>query len=555
MMSIQLFSVLERVSSFRRNVLVMGREHAVVEFAKRNNFIEKKGSKTASGGSTSHHMYGGLYGLGRLCVPQAETRALAAAIVNDFSYGVYSALTENKPAGLPTRFYIDYDLSFSSLGEAADFEKLWLLVEAVQQEELAKFFPAQVEEKPDFFDCMVLSGGLIETKDALKPFKAGVHVIFKHVFVTVDMALYITAHIIHRLERDYLGTADSGAWAKRIDQNVYAEGRGLRWAWQLKTKPCPRCNGAGFKAECSSCRTGEVIDERASMYTPVYTCSGVYSLRREPVPPCRDSPTVELLLACSLRAVSCLEPSHGFTLYPGHLPLPVFTRGGGAGKHPSVAPSGDRATSARNTEDLLPKADERFAVIAAAVKRVHREYASIEIQKIKTHAYGFAVAVLGIGSCFCMNYGKDHAKQRVSFFVGRAGVTQSCYCKCDVVRDSGIRCRDYKSAKTPLTEAETAKLFPAAVLKKTATSAAAAAAVLATESVARTVGSEKDFFHVDKEDTAAMRLAISKANTLARSGSEITQQYTNAQMDELVAKRCLKLPIVVRAKRFKTGEI
>ena len=49
-----------------------------------------------------------------------------------------------------------------------------------------------------------------------------------------------------------------------------------------------------------------------------------------------------------------------------------------------------------------------------------------------------------------------------------------------------------------------------------------------------------------------MRLAIYKANALARSGSEITQQYTNTQMDELVAKRCLKLPIVIRAKRLKT---
>ena len=123
-----------------------------------------------------------------------------------------------------------------------------------------------------------------------------------------------------------------------------------------------------------------------------------------------------------------------------------------------------------------------------------------------------------------------------------------------------MRCRDYKSSKTPLTEPETAKLFPS--VSGTASGGAgkktgipAAASVLAAEADASGVhalGNDKDFFRVEKEDTAAMRLAIYKANALARSGSEITQQYTNTQMDELVAKRCLKLPIVIRAKRLKT---
>ena len=89
--SLSVFFIPEKVSAFRKNVCVVGRTHTVVEFAKSNNFIEKRGTKSSA--TTSHLMYGGLYGLGRLCVPQAETCGLADAIQRDFSYGVYSALT------------------------------------------------------------------------------------------------------------------------------------------------------------------------------------------------------------------------------------------------------------------------------------------------------------------------------------------------------------------------------------------------------------------------------------------------------------------------------
>ena len=536
-----LFSVPESPSSFRRNVLVVGREHAIVEFAKSNNFIEKRGSKST--GTTSHHMYGGIYGLGRLCVPQAETRRLAEAVVRDFSYGVYSALTENKPHGIPTRFYIDYDFMFATLAEARDAEKLWLHVLAVQQEELAGFFPDQVESS-GFFDCMVLSGGLIETTNPMAPYKAGVHVIFQRVFVTVDMALYITAHIIHRLEREYRGSADEGAWAKRIDQNVYAEGRGLRWAWQLKTKSCQRCKGAGYKSGCTSCGNGEIIDENASMYVPVYMCRGVFTLTREAVACRRDTPTIELLIASSIRAVSCTEPSYGFTLYPGHLPLPVFKR------NVSVAPCGDATRQTRSSDDLVLKTDDRFALISVAVRRMHKEYAGIEIQKIAIRAKGFAVAVLGIGSCYCMNYGKDHSKQRVNFFVGRYGVTQSCYCKCDVVRSSGVRCREYTSPKAALTALELHKLFPAAKASSASASASALESVASAASNESLRVSDADFFKPTAEESAAMRQAIAKANSLARSSSELMQQYTDRQLDELVGSIVFKAK-PTRARRLK----
>lgn len=449
-------------SEFPRSVCVSDRSHATVEYLKQNGYIEKRGVQS---NNLSHLMYGGMYGLGKLCVPQSSTLFLADAIVKDFAMGVYMALTENKPYGKPMKFYIDYDFSFTTLDGK---DRLWEVVERVQQEELARFFP-EVLPTSSFFDAMVLACGAKRTEDG---YKAGVHVIFQNVFVDVDMALYITSAIIHRLETE-LRMADEpiGIWNKRIDQCVYADGRGLRWAWQLKTKKCVACDGGGTKRGCTVCFAGTVIDTSASMYTPQYVCCGGVECKRQVVDCKRETPTVELLLAASIRNVTRDTPSPGFTLYAGHPPLPtlVVKRGAAANgvKQFGVVMSGDTKTS--TNEELLQPFDPRFAAIASAVRRVHDMYADISIQKIVVKSRSFAVAVQGPGSCYCMNYGMDHNKQRVKFYVTSGGVTQYCHCKCDVVRPSGKKCKDYASEKFMLLEGERALLFPASFSVKPST--------------------------------------------------------------------------------------
>lgn len=449
------FFIPEDPRKFPRGVSLHGRRLAVLDLCKSKQYIEKRGHTTS--GTTSHLMYGGLYGLGKLAVPQTSTRELAEAVVQDFSVGEYMALTENKPHGSPMRLYIDFDFAFSTRAEAN--QRMWENVEGVMQEEVAKFFPEK-DPTSSFFDCLILCSGLVPNKsDPIHPFKAGIHVVYQNIMVDVNMALYITAHIIHRLEKFYLGSMDPGIWAKRVDQNVYAEGRGLRWAWQFKSKKCVRCNGEGRKAGCTACEFGEAIDLDASMYSPLYMCRYVHAIVRDAVDCDRAIPTVAMLMASSIRAVCVSDPSSGFVLYSGHLPLPVFKRKTAGAS--ALMISADSA--AKKSEDLLEPSDPRYAAIASAIRSVHARYADVGIQKIAIRATGFAVAVMGPGSCFCMNYGQDHRKQRIHFFVGRQGVTQYCYCKCATTRESGKLCRDYQSERFPLQTRVMQILYPSAV--------------------------------------------------------------------------------------------
>lgn len=441
----------EDASTFPRGICVAGRSHATVEYVKTQGYVERRGERSVT---TSHFMYGGMYGIGKLCVPQSATMFLMDAIVKDFSVGVYMALTENKPYGKPMRLYIDYDFTFSDLEGK---ERLWEVAERAQQEELARFFPG-VNPASSFFDAMVLASGAKKCEDG---YKCGVHVIFQNVFVDVDMALYITSAIINRLEAEArMASEPMGIWAKRIDQAVYADGRGLRMPWQLKTTKCRACDGEGTKRGCHACSAGVIIDTSASMYAPVYTCKGV-ACRREAIACQRDTPTVELMMAASIRAVVRDTPSEGFVLYPGHPPLPSLVAKRGAAvngvKQFGVVMSGDVHST---HEELLMPADPRFGALLSAIRRAHDMYTNIQIQKAVVKARGFAVAVQGPGACFCLNYGKDHNKQRVKFFVTIGGVTQYCHCRCDIVRPSGKRCRDFASERFALLDGERRVLFP-----------------------------------------------------------------------------------------------
>lgn len=445
-------------STFRTAATLASRSPAVVDYAKSNFFVDKK---AAGAKPPSHFMYGGMYGLGKLFVPQDRTEALADAIVKDFVVGTYSALTENKPLGAPMRLYIDFDFSFASLD---DREAMWKDVEVIMQEEVSKFFP-DVDPTDGMFDAVILASG---AKRIGEFYKAGIHVVYQNLFVDVNMALYITSALICRLEDEHLYGDPVGAWAKRIDQCVYADEppRGLRWAWQFKTKPCENCGDAVDAARrgCSMCWCGVAIDKTASMYAPVYFLRRGTDCVRDIVSGCtRERPSVEMLMAASIRAVERSEPSAGFVLYPGHPPLPklsVKRNAEGGGKQVSLSLMG--ATPAG--EQLL-MTDPRFGAVADAIQAVHPMYASISIQKVVQKAKGYAVAVQGKGSCYCMNYGKDHNKQRVKFFITASGVTQYCHCRCDVVRPSGKMCKDYASDRFPLSRAVLGLLFPDAVAK------------------------------------------------------------------------------------------
>lgn len=441
----------------------------------------------------SHYSYGG-GALATLSVPQGrDTARLAEANVADFKQQRYTALTENKPAGKCMRFYIDFDY----VSEVQPQEALvdGLLEFAI--DEIRRFYPATPEEQARgkallatvgaatdraaavkranlmgadgfrpiddvTFKGLVLASGVHDTvlDNGMPGYKAGLHIIFKNLFVDVDIALWLSSAILARVEREW-PEAD-GVWSKRIDRGVYGKTRGLRWAWQFKAKKCTRC--PLDKRTCDFCTNGMFIDPSASMYAPVFEFDG--EGRKTAVNTPRHVPTVDLMLDCSIRYIEQTEPTDGFVVYPGAAPRPLLVQAKNfkTSNAVMVKDSADKCRALASAESL-PEHSAEFRALRDAVRRMHPMYASIDVKRAvkagSAQQQWYRVNVKGRGANYCQNIKRDHKSENVYFIATRKGLIQKCYCKCDTTegRTSGKRCRDFETKPIVLLKPEEAALF------------------------------------------------------------------------------------------------
>ena len=446
-----------------------------------------EGGKSGADMPHSHYTYDNLHGMGVMRVSLGSgTRQLAAAYVCDFGAGRFSALTENRPPIF--RFYIDYDMLFANFPGAAE-ESLYKFMERIEKRELAKFYPGVPDTSP-LFTSTVASSGIIST---IAGFKVGMHVYYPRLYVNTEQALYITTAIINALVHERVPPVGL-TWEKIVDQAVYGEGRGLRWVWHFKAGPCPICcssgtsaadksrkrkaGHAGHSAYCETCNnSGRVADTSTSMYAPLYRVDGTCA-RTLVMPTCRNTPSVDLMLECSLRAFYAPEPTEGFVTYAGAAPIPKFItakRGGTrvqfsdeAAAHRSAAAGTTHHAPESATIEDIPCDSDRGRVLLAAIRRQDEHWRKLDLSRISKHrvrterAY-YKVNVRGEGSGHCLNLQGDHRSARIYFLVRASGITQRCFCKCaDARAGSGGACHAYESKPFELARTEATVLFEAA---------------------------------------------------------------------------------------------
>ena len=484
----------------------------------------------------SHYMYGGLHGLGTVCVPwtRPDMAALCGAVVEDWAVGVLWTLTENKPpAPAPMRMYFDLDMQFANMQQVQAMEDAWPAVAKAIIQEIHRFYPGVTDTR--FLRALVLASGVrkcaVAPARGAKPasaggplsrppgegggsgsgsgggggsgtgverapapasallaqaglladgavgldavrtgsvLRAGVHLVFPELHVSVDQALMIAAAVVERLNLDGLPCGTRTDWNECVDSGVYHERRGLRWAWQVKHGTCGGCGGskAGPTARrCTTCGGSGVVAARGeSMYTPrcrLDSRGNLVALELRHV----RSPTEALLLEASVRGPDPVyAPSPGWTLYAGHPCKPTLRL-----RHDTVqvvAPDG-AAKAPRNGSEVGP-GDARWAVLQALVRRTHCMYARVSMSKVFhiVSARGpgrYCVFIKGMGATFCQIKearatapGGDgvvsHHSRNVNFRVTSEFIVQEC---------KSPKCVGSSSGPKPLSDAEKHALFGA----------------------------------------------------------------------------------------------
>jgi hypothetical protein len=318
---------------------------AAYVFAKSNNKIWKK----VDGESVTFCSYGGLYGMGRIVdlFTDHALREFARCIASDFRMRTYYALTENKRKGHTCRMYFDYDFKTS----VKPPENLWEKMEKLERRVVASFYPG-LPVTDSKFESTVLTCGCTKIKNKApdsastraglgagagavgqdeRPWrvKSGIHVIYKNLYVTADQAMHIACAVKHVMMA-CLGTeaAEAGLSLEDcVDLDVYGTGRGLRWAWQLKTFDCPECkpksaqhiaakhrramaahgmtdgftyvrpasepgpgSGSRKRMQCGNpmCYNGVIPDVHSSMYSPAYVCKNAHPCYTSPLSPPKE---------------------------------------------------------------------------------------------------------------------------------------------------------------------------------------------------------------------------------------------------------------------------
>ena len=116
------------------------------------------------------------------------------------------------------------------------------------------------------------------------------------------------------------------------------------------------------------------------MYAPLYRVDG--NLRRTFITPaCRSNPTLDLMMECSLRSVYSPEPTEGFFVYSGAIPIPIL-RAASTKSGSSITCSGEAqmASSLKKAQEVISRDNIRWSLLLTAIRRMDPMYEAVDIR-------------------------------------------------------------------------------------------------------------------------------------------------------------------------------
>lgn len=233
---------------------------------------------------------------------------------------------------------------------------------------------------------------VILRKDVDTPGKIGVHMTWNMVYVTTQTANSFRNHLVAKL----VDACPEVDWKDVIDASVYA-GSGLRMPWSSKV------NAPG-------------------VYTPHSTCAPDGSVGTVDNI-CTASQIREWVRVTSIRA-------------PGETATKTC-----------VVTSDNH--EAETTKDKAHTTSENLLAHSEVLQKIQDTLPEHykEQQFTGMHRYGDFCVVLRSSSKVCGNKGfTPHRTNTVYFVILKKGIAyQRCYCRKDVVRESGVTCTDYMS--------------------------------------------------------------------------------------------------------------
>lgn len=360
--------------------------------------------------------------------------------------------------------------------ESCDEEKFTKFTSTVQ-EVMKKFYPQLIEkDNLNVIICTTMPKILTsrDQDDTIYQHKDGVHMIWPDIIVNQTQALYIRESLIYKLSEVFGERREEegfNSWNDVVDEGVYGDrSGGLRMIGCRKADKCNLCFDRKSKVKKSNsncnCDSGHFHTSRT--YWPEYYCNNNGIMTRELSDKLKtllsgDDKYEELMKLTSIRSWSS-ETTKEYNP-PNTIPVPLpqikstttKRRLNGQIVFPQRQHDEDKKALSSMRRKILFDRDhpwkELFQELIRSSFNYHKNivvkniYSLPQSKSKKSNHPSYIITVEGEGSSYCMNLRNNHKSNTVWFWLTSEFIVQKCFCRCDVVRQSGIKCKDFVSRK------------------------------------------------------------------------------------------------------------
>jgi len=321
------------------------------------------------------------------------------------------------------KYFIDLDIFDHEYYTGKRLQKIIIAIQKV----LSHFFNRS-SINSDVYVCTTPERRV--KKDELMYIKTGVHLIWPHVYVTQEIALFLRQFIIQYMTTKFGPRSEHNTWDDVVDESVYNQ-NGLRLLGSYKAIPCKVCkNKHDYRDSCESCAgLGKLFGEYT--YKLEYILTNTKHLKPKA---CRDlcKQQSEMIKLLSIRTnkfksnVTIEEP------YPPWFDVSCASK---TNKHISKILKTTRENQKRTggANAVSVSNESIVTAITSAIRETFGEkevYRGVGIKTIrrplnaKTDCYWITT------DCnYCLNVKREHTSSTIYFKLTYDGIVQKCFCK------------------------------------------------------------------------------------------------------------------------------
>ena len=415
---------------------------------------------------------------GKVEVPQEDFKTLCKYYAKDVIQGNPNFITEIRTPIF--KFHMDIDLLET---HEIDLDTIIEYCKAIQ--ECIKQFISWKTRKTSKRLMMVISISPEQnkTKNQNDFIKYGIHLNWPYLKVNTYMAAFLREACIQFLTNKYGQRHEDNTWEDVIDKTVYTN-NGLRWIFSDKAETCPDCRGKRKKTKdtaedafiCCVCQnSGKVPTNR--LYEPICILNENNEMMANEFKLLTTKEFNHVLKCVELLSIKCfdlecnIEINEPFPSWYKVVDVVLKTKFEKKTKkketNPIVRENLSETGEIKKTFCILEQIledDKRYHLIEEFIENFlpddYEDANIIEILYCGKKNSKYRSYIVRTDSRYCQNIQDDHNSNHIYFVITPERFHQRCFCSCDVVRPSGIKCMNFIDKGKILSTKLKTSLFP-----------------------------------------------------------------------------------------------